>query len=349
MPRPPRPVLALGLLALTVALTALLFHLRGLSPPSADTREISGFVERSTWVWYLRWPLTHLLAQAMHRALGWSGSDCLALISSVAGALFLITVGAVARRSPLIVLVLLSGVSLTLVGHAEVYAWPELVLLWLLLVGPLHLRGAVPLAPLVALFAFGCLMHMLVFFYAPALVWLGAAGRRRALERGVPAEAVEADLRRALMGAILFLVVIGVMPLLMVAGGLDNDLERLVPLTMPAVPHSSNQVTLFSLLHIEQIGIFLALSCPVGILLALARVRRLWATDALRFTSVAAGCGLLFLVLWHPDMGWRGDWDLFSHPGLVINVLAWRLWTERDQPPRRQERQGIEEAAGTHR
>ncbi|MBN1478624.1 hypothetical protein JXA47_17865, partial [Candidatus Sumerlaeota bacterium] len=308
------------------ATAALLFHLRALSPPSADSAEISHFVERDAWVWYLRWPLTHLAAQWIHRAFGLSGADSLALLSGIAGALFLITVGAVSRRSPLILIALLSATSLTLIGHVEVYAWPSLALLWLLLLGPMHLRGAVPLAPVVTLFGFGCLMHMLVAFYTPVLIWIAIAGRRRALERGAPREAVDADTRRALARGLLFLLIITLMPLAITAGGLNNDLERLVPLTTPEVPHSSNQVTLLSPGHLVAMGIFLALSCPIGLPLALIRIRRAWMSDAARTAAIAACCGLVFLVIWHPDMGWRGDWDLFSHPGLAINLLAWRVW-----------------------
>lgn len=312
-----------------LALTALLFQLRGLSPLSGDSAEISAFVERPVWVWYLRWPLTHLAAQALHRALGWGGADCLALLSSAAGALFALTVGALAHRSPLALILLVSSVSAALAGHIEVYGWPLLVLLWLLLLGPQHLRGEIAFPPLVILFGLGCLAHMLLAFYTPALIWLGWAGRRRALGRGADPRRVERELKRGLAWATLFLAIIGTVPLLMPIGGLDNDLERLVPLTMPEVPRSSNQVTLLAPAHLGQIAIFLALSCPLGLPLVLLRIGRIGADDETRSLSVAALCGLGFLLLWHPDNGWRGDWDLFSHPGLVINVLAWRLWEKR--------------------
>jgi hypothetical protein len=328
-PAPRRGIAPLGAVILVCGLTALLYHLRALSPPSADSVEISGFVEREPWIWYLRWPLTHLLAQALHRWAGFSGTDALALLSSVAGALFLLTVGAIARRSPLIVITLLSCMPLILMGHVEVYAWPSLILLWLLLLGPLHLRGKMPLTPLVTLFGIGCLMHMLLAFYAPALVWVAVEGRRRAIERGDDPARVRADLVAALARVILVMILLTVMPLLLIPQGLDNDLERLVPLTVPEVPRSSNQVTLLSPGHFAALGMFLAISCPVGLVLTLARMRRLFSSDAIRFSAVAALCGLVFLLLWHPDMGWRGDWDLFAHPGLAINVLAWRLWSER--------------------
>ncbi|MBN1475563.1 hypothetical protein JXA47_02305 [Candidatus Sumerlaeota bacterium] len=333
MSSPARRALApLGIAILVCALTALLYHLRRLSPPSADSVEIAGFVERGPWIWYLRWPLTHLLAQALHRWAGLSGADALALLSSVAGALFLLTVGAIARRSPLILITLLSGMPLILMGHIEVYAWPSLILLWLLLLGPLHLKGKMPLTPLVTLFGIGCLMHMLLAFYAPALVWLAVQGRRRALERGADPMRIRADLAGALARIIALMVILTVMPLLLISHGFDNDLERLVPLTPPEVPRSSNQVTLLSPGHLTAIGMFLAISCPAGLVLTLARVRRLWSSDAIQFSAIAALCGLVFLVLWHPDMGWRGDWDLFAHPGLAINVLAWRLWSGRGDP-----------------
>ncbi len=325
---PRRAARLAGLLLLAVGLTGLLFHLRALTPPSGDSAEISGFVERDTPIWYLRWPLTHLLAQAIHHGTGLSGADSLALLSASAGALFLLTVGAISRRSPLILIVLLSSVTLTLIGHVEVYAWPFLILLWLLLLGPRHLRGEISLTPLVSLFALGCLMHMLLVFYAPALVHLAVAGRRRALARGETREALDADAMRALLCVILLFAVLAVMPLLLQPGGLDNDFERLVPLTAPEVPRSSNQVTLLSSAHLWAVAWFLLISCPVGMTLVLLRLRRAWSSDTLRFTCLAALCGLVFLILWHPDMGWRWDWDLFSHPGLVINVLAWRLWTQ---------------------
>ena len=64
-----------------------------------------------------------------------------------------------------------------MIGHAEVYAWPTLFLLWLLLLGPRHLEGKIPLAPIVGLFLLGCLFHMLLLFYTPALLWLAWRGR----------------------------------------------------------------------------------------------------------------------------------------------------------------------------
>jgi hypothetical protein len=73
-------------------------------------------------------------------------------------------------------------------------------------------------------------------------------------------------------------------------------------------------------------GIFLLIGCPLGLPLVALRLRRALASEALQFTSVASICALGFLILWHPDMGVWGDWDLFSHVGLAVNVLAWRLW-----------------------
>lgn len=316
-------------LVLAATLTWALFSLRELSPRSADSTEISGFVERPVPVWYLRWPLTHLAAQGLHTATGLPGADCLALLSSVAGALFILSVAAVSRRSPRVLIVLVSSATLTLNGHVEVYAWPLLALLLLLLLGPRHLEGRMALWPLAAVWALGSLMHMLVVFYTPALVWLAWTARRRAAARGVGRRGLDRQLLPAMLIALAFLAVISLAPLVLQAGGLDNDVERVVPLTMPETPRSSNQVTLFSPRHLGQIAIFLALSCPLGAPLVLLRIRRIWRDGTVRFTSVAAACGLLFLVLWHPDMGWRGDWDLFAHPGLVINVLAWRLWEKR--------------------
>lgn len=317
------------LAVLAAALTAGLFALRGLSPLSADSREISALVERDQIVWYFRWPLTHLLAQSLHRAAGLSGADCLALLSSIAGALFLVTLFRVARRSPLILTLLASSATLTLIGHVEVYAWPLFALLLVLLEGERCLRGEVSLRRFVSIYLLGCLSHMLLLFYAPAVLWLTIRARRRAQERG---EARETDVRDALLTLILSVALVSALALALPSDGLDNNTSRLVPLTMPEIPNSSNQVTLFSAGHVQAMGMFLIMSCPLGLLLVVARMRMIRASDTLTFTSIAAGCGLVFLILWHPDMGWRGDWDLFSHPGLVINVLGWRLWTTQSVP-----------------
>lgn len=320
----------LGITAAFVGLTAVLFALRGLSPPSADSEELSIiWVPFPKWLWYVRWPLSMLMAQAIHRTLGWTGADSLALMSSMAGALFFITVGLIARRSPLLLIVFASSVTLTLIGHVEVYAWPSLFLLWLLLMGPLHLKGRLPLAPIATAFVFGCLFHMLMVVYFPALVWLALRGRKLALSRGDDRKHLDADMVQALLRLVLLFVAVAVGPLIFLGAGLDNGLERVTPLFTPEVPISSNQVTLLSPTHLFQMLGFLAISCPVGLILVGIRFRRAFANDTVRFTSIAAVCGLAFLVLWHPDMGWRGDWDLFSHPGLVINVLAWRLWSEK--------------------
>ena len=238
-----------------------------------------------------------------------------------------------------------SGIYLWLfMGHIELYAPLLMALMWLFLAVLAVTRGGAH-----ATWAWGALvlavtMHRVALVYLPAFYFLlpTPAGSRRL--RPMPKSFVlqgTLSLLAILLPHVIFLAIYlaqwkFVRPLPM---ELTNWFPELVtPATQEQLDYvransqmgSFHLFTLASSAHWQHLFIFMLTSAPLGWVVILLHGKRLRHSDDLqKFLITAATLGWAWAFVWHPHRSY-GDWDLFCHPGLAVNLLAATLLVPRE-------------------
>jgi len=311
--------------------------------------------------------LTALIYQAGHAATGWDAGTAVALVSTLAGAVFWLAVLRLARRRPLPgaggwpvwLLLGATGATALFFGHVENYALLAAGTMWTLVLGLEAVTE--PAGPLwLAALAFGLTFatHLSAIWLAPALVvtWALRAAQR---SRWRPA------LREAVLGTALAFAPFAVVATGMLLGGAGwggfsaasfggGDGSMFVPLRATSSP--LERVTLLSAAHLRDVGNQLLLVAPVGTLLALVgwlgRRRAGRRTDAGTWVLLAASAGTLAyaflfnpdMAFFHPRLGALAEWDLFAFAAVPVTLLG--LWWLRTATDAGEERDALVLAAG---
>jgi hypothetical protein len=359
----PAGVWIAGLIAL-----AWLLRSRRLYGDGAQTVEL---LEGGQWINHkepLDRLLTALLYRAGHALTGWDAGTAVALVSTLAGAVFWLAVLRLARRRPVPgsggwpvwLLLGATGTSALFFGHVENYALLTAGTLWTLVLA-LEAAGdpGRPLWPAALAFGLTFATHLSAIWLAPALVvtWALRAARR---------DGWRPALREAVLGTAVAFAPFAVVAIGMLIGGAGwsgfsaanfggGDGSLFVPLRATASP--LERVTLLSAAHLRDFGNQILLTAPVGALLALVGWlgrrgdgRR---TDAGTWVLLAAAAGtlayaLLFnpdMAVYHPGLGALAEWDLFAFAAVPVTLLG--LWWLRTACDDGEERDALVLAAGT--
>jgi hypothetical protein len=311
--------LVLALVA--VVATADFFSLRGARRPGGDT----GFaVETATLnfnLFYVRSPLTVYLHQAAYHfifePMGRSPEEAIGFCSAVAGGIFVATLVSISTNWLFLLFNLSAPLMFIFLGHVEHYAWVNALLAVYFLAVKRNLENGRALWPAMLWLLLAASFHMFAVFYVPTLLYLlvernEATGRRQWRPSLRDREIV-------LILLIVWAVWFCGSQMMLRVGGLDNNTERLVPLTQPARP-SRYLFSLFSLAHLKMWLLFHWKSSPLGLALL---VFLCWTirTRCEKFLLIGVACGFLWTWMWHPDRAER-DWDLFSNLALPLNILV---------------------------
>ena len=320
-------------------------------------------IEHGQWIYYKE-PLDRLAAalfyHAGHALFGWGAATAIAVLSTLAGALFWLALVRLARSRPLgeggafAIWGLLgtTGATALFFGHVENYSLLAAGALWTLV---LLLEAAVdpgrPLWPAAAAFGVTFATHLSAAWLAAALpvAWLvrhgGVAGLRVPERR----RAAQAEALRACGAAALpfGLVVVGMALAGFAPSGFSaatfggGDGRMFVPLLRPETVYE--RFTMFSLPHLRFFANELLLVAPVGLLLAVVGAvgrrsdgRR---SDGGTGVLIAAAVGtLLYAFVFNPDMmvasplGGLNEWDLFALLATPVTLLGlWWLRTAMDE------------------
>lgn len=301
-------------------LTFLLFSIRWPLPESiqqyfwgADGWFMTDLIETTSIPLYYRSLLTILIHKFIYtflHPLGVSGWNAIAISSSLAGAVALMTLWRINPDPAFIAMNALTGSFLVFVGHVENYAWVNAFLLLSFWRAKGWLNGETRAWPVFLFFFLACLSHMLAIFYAPAYVFLLYKNRRF-------------DPREVLIPMIMFSLLMCVLTLFFQMLGTDVGFERLVP--WGHIRAKNQFFTFLSLPHLEMLFYFHRRAAFLGIpleipLLLLFLFRKKIDTLYLRFIFASTLCGLFWTTIWHPDWG-RLDWDLFSQFGVPLHLL----------------------------
>jgi hypothetical protein len=320
-------------------------------------------IEHGQWIYYKE-PLDRLAAALLYRAgnalFGWGAATAIAVLSTLAGALFWLALLRLARSRPLgeggavAIWGLLgtTGAAALFFGHVENYSLLTAGTLWtLVLLLEAALEPGRPLWPAGAAFGVTFATHLSAAWLAAALpvAWLVRHGGVSGLRVPERRRAARADALRACGAAALpfGLVVVG-----MTLAGLEpsgfssatfggGDGRMFVPLFAPETVYE--RFTMFSLPHVRFLANELLLVAPVGLLLAVvgalgrrADGRRSDAGTAVLLTA-AAGT-VTYAFVFNPDMmvasplGGLNEWDLFALLAVPVTLLGlWWLRTAMDE------------------
>lgn len=317
--RIPRRLCTTILVAAMAAL--LLFALREGRRPGGDTEFAQSVAARPSAVWYARSPLTVYLHQTVFhfvfRPLGRSPSEAVAVCSAVAGGIFVAALVAISHNVLFLLFTLTAPFMFIFLGHVENYAWVNALLAVYFVAVKRHLEDDRPLWPALVWLLLAASFHMLAVFYAPSFFVLLA--RRDPVSRQWSWRQSRRERERMLVLFIAWALGIVGAQLLLPVSGLDNGLERLVPLFKPNKP-THHHFTFFAPAHFRMWLYFHLKASPLG-LLGLILLWRWIRTSFERFLLVAIGCGFFWTWIWHPDFGER-DWDLFANLALPLNILV---------------------------
>jgi len=254
-----------------------------------------------------------------HRWWGWSVEYSYQVISSLAGAVFvLLAVRLAGRLAPsapgLFLFGLFSGAYMQLFfGDVENYTLTAVVVTAYLLVAVRFLRGEVALAvPAVALAA-AMSFHLLAGWLLPSLAYLAYLSWRRTRDYSPVSRA--AGLAAMVIAATLVVVHFYGAPIWSLGASHAGR----------ALRWQGMFVTEWSTAYyVEQTNLLLMLSPWIVLLPALAWWRRLVFDETGRFLAIAAASLLVFQFVWKAQIGVYNDWNLFAIGGLVLGVLIWR-------------------------
>ncbi len=308
------------LIAIFFVSTSIFWSLRSHRRPGGDSREMQEYVESDQSCFYLRSPLTLYLHRGVYhlvKPLGGDGATAMALCSSAAGGVYVLSLLAISAHPLFLAFNLLAGTSFLFMGHLENYAWVNALLVLYLALLRRHIERNAPLWPAASVLLLACLFHMLAVFTLPTLalaIWQWHRGRLKPALR-----IMQEDFQRVLIVFVVATLFMALGPLVFQAAGLDNNTQRLVPLF-----HNPNPTkfffTMFAPAHFRMLGYFIWKASPLGfpVLLALCwriRTRYEW------FVLGALGCSLAWEFVWHPDMG-TADWDLFASFAFPLDILG---------------------------
>jgi hypothetical protein len=316
-------------------------------------------------------PLDRLVSALVYRGgfalTGWDAGTAIALVSTLAGALYWSAIWRLARSRPVsgsggwVVWALLgtTGATQLFFGHVENYSLLTAGTLWTIV---LALEAATDVARPIwpAALAFGTTFacHLSAVWLAPGMVALwrvrvrarGGAGRVRA----------RAAVREAALGAVLSALPFVLVALGMLAAGFGlsgfsvgtfggGDGKLFVPLLRVSTPFE--RFTMFSAAHLAAFANELLLVAPVGAILALvgplgARRSRS-TTDSGTWPLVAFAAGTIaYAFTFNPDMmvanpalGVFNEWDLFAFEAVPITLLG--IWWLRTAFPAGERRDAL--------
>jgi hypothetical protein len=303
-------------------------------------------------------PLDRLVSALVYRAgyalTGWDAGTAIALVSTLAGALYWGAVLRLARSRPVpgsggwVVWALLAtpGAVQLFFGHVENYSLLTAGTLWTLVLA-VEAAADPERSIWAAALAYGLTVavHLSAVWLAPAMValWWVRVRARSGAGRLTAARWRDA-VREAAMGAAT-----AVLPFAAVAFGMavtgpgvagfslatfgGGDGKLFVPLFTISTPFE--RFTMFSGVHFAAFGNELLLVAPVGVILALVGPlgpRRGGRTDAGTWPLLAAAAGVAaYAFAFNPDMmvanpalGVFNEWDLFAFEAVPITVLG--LW-----------------------
>lgn len=222
-----------------------------------------------------------------------------------------------------------AGYVLVFFGYVESYALLYACYLFLVLAAVAFLRGRSPLWPVFAVYGLACMLHQTALLMLPGMVYLAVRDYRGSNVR----------VRRVLRDCAALAVPVGVMLLLLLAGGFTIG-EYLAMLRTRSSEYGGLLLPLwrpggYSLLsprHLLDYANALLMASPVAALLlplVLWRFRR--RNDAVANFLALAGVPLLvFFGAVDPKIGMFRDWDLFAGAMLVLTPLT--VWWLVRQP-----------------
>ncbi|MGV8039474.1 MAG: hypothetical protein AB2L07_05160 [Thermoanaerobaculaceae bacterium] len=331
--------------------------------PYGDGPEMTGELEAGAWSNFKQ-PLDRfvnaLAFRGLRAAIGADAETTVALVSTLAGAVYWLAVARLGRRDwlgmPPVAVWLLAGTHgamALLCGHVESYSLLLAATLWTLVLALEAAHGETPLWVAGLVLGLAVATHLQAVWLALALpVAWAMRWRGRWCEPGVTWRAA----REAVVGAAVSLVPLALVMVSFAAtgkglagfspatfGGGDDHL--FVPLLRLETPYE--RFTMLSRDHLAAFGNELLLVVPVGLLLALvgplgrrADGRR---ADAGTWVLLAAAAGALaYAFVFNPDLmvysplGVLAEWDLFAFLAVPVTLLGmWWLRTAMDPGPAR--------------
>jgi hypothetical protein len=318
--------------------------LRASAGEFGDSLEIQRKIAEEGALWREREPLDFFLHAAAYRALhpltGWEVTTVYAVMSCLAGGLFVVVVvlltALLARRQldRLLAagLILTAGFVQLFFGYLESYTLMTCGLAVYLFLGLLCLAGRVGVGWPATALAVTALFHPIALAAAPSLA-LPLLHRWR--QRGF---GLGAGLRLALPAVAGIVVPVLLLVAVFVAngytaerweiarnqfgGGDKRTFKPLVTLTShreyyPLLSPDHARAVLNQQLLVAPLGWPLALA-----LLAARRPAGLWRDPRFAYLLLAATTTTIFVSLWNPDLGARQDWDLLSVSALPTMALA---------------------------
>lgn len=317
-------------------------------------------------------PLDRLVSALVYRAgyalVGWDAGTAIAVVSTLAGALYWAAVVRFARSRPVsgsggwVVWALLAtiGAVQLFFGHVENYSLLTAGALWTLVLS-LEAAGDPdrPIWPPALAFGVTFAVHLSAAWLAPAMLalwWVRVRERGRSHESAAVAP-WRVALREAAVGAAVSALPLALVALGMVVGGIGvsgfspatfggGDGKLFVPLFAVSTPFE--RFTMFSSAHLAAFANELLLIAPVGAVLALlgplGRRRSGARADTGTWVLVAAAAGTVaYAFAFNPDMmvadpalGVFNEWDLFAFAAVPVTMLAlWWLRTAFEPGERR--------------
>lgn len=245
--------------------------------------------------------------------LGWPVSWSISFVSCLCGALSVVALRRIAAgwQRPFLgfALALCSGYLLLYHGSIEAYALPTLALsLWVLALFEIE-KGNWPTWTIPAAFAAMVWCHFMGFFLFPALLYSAWIYRDRLkTERGYWAAALAAAFG-----------VYAMTKWLRVGQGLGFEGVGV----LFADTGEKDYGPFLSLTHLKIKSYFLWVGTHLTLPFAAMAIWKGRKNAAILQIGAISLCALGFLVVFHPDTGYR-DWDLFAFPSLPLAVLgAW--------------------------
>ncbi|MCA9423427.1 MAG: hypothetical protein KC994_00060 [Candidatus Omnitrophica bacterium] len=309
-----------------VLVPAVLFQLRHLSVPGGDSAWIVTLVERPLY-FFFRAPLVVVFHKALWLLLngwGWSAGDCVSLSSALAGGVFFWGLYRLSTNWRLWVPFLFSCIPWIFFGHQETYPWPFALSVWVFIFLKRRLRGCCGPLPLYLFLLLATFAHPMAF-----MLWPGVIFAQRPWDRE--------KLKPLLISIVITGLLLVVFLLFGKAGGLP---QRKWVLPVFEVGRSLTRYPIFSWRHWMELGWFYLISMPVGAFLLIRFGFREW-RGWIGGLNVTVLVTIAWSLIWHPGMGYN-DWDLFSWPGLFVNLAGGLAWSRASDSP--QKRKGVLDA-----
>jgi len=300
-----------------------------------DGDQIDRMIEGGLWFWS-REMLSQAILQAAYRyflnpLLHWDGMLTMNLISALSGCFFFFYFIRLALRRwgqwKLPVLFFFScGFTILFFGHTEYYPMAYAAAAGFFLSAYRYLSGRGTLAGPALWFSLLCWMHLLGFFIAPAILYLGWV-RGRSIE-----DFVYGALGLIPAGLLYFFAVCDP-SILDVSGPLAENV--LIPPFDYGPPGHAKLFTFLSRGHIHSIFYWIVKATPLLIPMLLAlflkmSLREIFFRDPfVTFLWICGGLWFAWTLVWHPDFGIYQDWDLFSIAGLPLTLVALDHWIRR--------------------